>query len=140
MRQQRTLIDQFSSANASGRDSIGARIRLLRQRRGMTQSALGVAMGVSRSLVALWETNRSSEAHNLPLLASILGVPQEFFVNGMVRSGTSMTLSSDECALLAMYRNCAETQRLALLRRAGQLEKQTRREGTLKVNVSMVEA
>ena len=117
----------FSPGNPDAKDSIGARIRLLRQRRGMTQSKLGAAMGVSRSLVALWETNRSREAHNLPKLAKTLGVPQEFFVNGMVRNGAAMTLSSDECALLAMYRNCSETQRLALLRKAGDLEKQAQR-------------
>ena len=119
----------FSPGNPDAKDSIGARIRLLRQRRGMTQSELGAAMGVSRSLVASWETNRSREAHNLPKLAETLGVPQEFFVNGMVRSGATMTLSSDECALLAMYRNCSETQRLALLRKAGALEKQAQRVG-----------
>ncbi len=114
----------FSHGNPDAKDSIGARIRLLRQRRGMTQSELGAAMGVSRSLVALWETNRCKEAHNLPQLAETLGVPQEFFISGMVRGGATMLLSSDECALLAMYRNCSETHRLALLRRAGQLEKQ----------------
>ena len=118
------LADLFSLSNPDAKDSVGARIRLLRQRRGMTQRELGAAMGVSRSLVALWETNRSSEAHNLPQLASTLGVPQEFFINGMIRGGVTMTLSSDEHALLVMYRGCSEAHRLALLRKAGQLHKQ----------------
>ena len=130
----------FSLSNPDAKDTLGARIRLLRQRRGMTQNELGLAMGVSRSLVALWETNRSSEAHNLPQLAAALGVPQEFFINGMIRSGATMTLSSDECALLAMYRNCSETHRLALLRRAGQLEKQAQQKSVLGSVASAAEA
>ena len=137
---QTALTNLFSLSNPDGRDTIGARIRLLRQRRGMTQSELGLAMGVSRSLVALWETNRSSEAHNLRRLAATLGVPQEFFINGMVRSGATMTLSSDECVLLAMYRNCSEPHRLALLRRAGQLEKQAQRQNSAKVSISAAKA
>ena len=59
----------FSPADPDAKDSIGARIRLLRHRRGMTQTELAAAMGVSRSLVALWETNRSRDAHTLPKLA-----------------------------------------------------------------------
>ncbi len=121
------LIDLFSSDDPNAKDSMGARIRLLRQRRGMTQSDLGAALGVSRSLVARWETNRSSGAHNLPRLAEQLGVAQEFFITGMIRSGITMTLSSDEWALLTMYRSCPGTQRLALLRRAKRLEKQVQR-------------
>lgn len=118
------LIDLFSPVGPHVKDSIGARIRLLRQRRGMTQSDLGAALGVSRSLVARWETNRSSGAHNLPRLAEQLGVAQEFFITGMIRSGVTMTVSSDELALLTMYRGCPGTQRLALLRSAGRLKKQ----------------
>ena len=118
------LTDLFSLNNPNAKDSVGARIRLLRQRRGMTQSELGAALGVSRSLVARWETNRSSGGHNLPRLAEQLGVAQEFFITGMICSGMTMTVSSDELALLTMYRGCPGIQRLALLRRAGQLEKQ----------------
>ena len=123
MPSQNALTDLFSLGNPGAKDSIGARIRLLRQRRGMTQSQLGAAIGVSRSLVALWETNRSSQTHNLPQLANLLGVPQEFFVNGMIRSDVTVTLSSDEHALLVMYRGSSEARRLALLRKARQLEK-----------------
>lgn len=118
------LIDLFSSGNPKAKDSVGARIRLLRQRRGLTQSELGAALGVSRSLVARWETNRSGGAHNLPRLAEKLGVAQDFFINGMIRGDVAMMVSSEEHALLTMYRSCPGTQRLALLRRAGQLEKQ----------------
>ncbi len=123
MSPENALINLFTLSDPDAKDSVGARIRLLRQRRGMTQSELGAAMGVSRSLVALWETNRSSEAHNLPQLSNTLGVSQEFFINGMIRGGVTMTLSSDEHALLVIYRSCSETQRLVLLRKAGQLEK-----------------
>ena len=125
------LTDLFSFNNPSGKDSIGARIRLLRQRQGMTQGELGAALGVSRSLVARWETNRSGGAHNLPQLAKKLGVAQEFFINGMIRGGMTMIVSSDECALLTMYRGCPEAQRLTLLRKAGQLEKQAQQRGVL---------
>lgn len=50
-------------------DTIGGRIATTRRDRGMTQEKLAVALGVSRSAVAQWETDRAapSYAHLLRL-------------------------------------------------------------------------
>lgn len=124
------LTDIFSLTNPGSKDSVGARIRLLRQHRGMTQGEFADAIGgVSRSAVALWETNRGGEAQNLPRIADVLGVSVEFFVNGMARQDVNETLSIDEFALIKLYRECRASERLTLLRTAGRLNKLSARRG-----------
>jgi transcriptional regulator with XRE-family HTH domain len=120
------LTDVFSMMNPGSEDSVGARIRLLRQHRGMTQEEFAKALGgVSRSSVALWETNRGGEANQLPRIAEVLGVSVEFFVNGMSRQDVTETLSVDESVLVKLYRTCVASELLILLRSAGRLSKRT---------------
>lgn len=122
------LTDMFTLMNPGSGDSVGARIRLLRQHRGLTQEALARTLGaVSRSAVALWETNRGGEARHLPRIAEVLGVSVEFFANGMARQDVTQTLSVDEYALIQLYRECSLPERLTLLRAAGRLGKSPRR-------------
>ncbi len=129
MRKASRLTDMFSLMSPGSEDSVGARIRLLRQHRGLTQEAFAEALGgVSRSAVALWETNRGGEAHNLPRIAEVLGVSVEFFVNGMARQDVTATLSMDELALVRLYRECNAPEQLTLLRTAGRLNKQSARQ------------
>jgi len=114
--------------NTGPGDSIGARIRLLRQRRRMTQQDLATALGdVSRSSIALWETGRGGETKSLPRIAEVLGVPVEFFVNGMSRQDVAETVSVDERALLQLYRGCGALEQLMLMRAATQLNRRTKR-------------
>ena len=122
------LTDVFSLTNPGSEDSVGARIKLLRQHRGITQEELADAIGgVSRSAVALWETNRGGEANNLPRIAEVLGVSVEFFINGMATHDVTERLSMDESALIGLYRGCTVSERLTLLRTAGRLKKQADR-------------
>jgi transcriptional regulator with XRE-family HTH domain len=122
------LTDMFSLMSPGSEDSVGARIKLLRQHRGITQEALAEAIGgVSRSAVALWETNRGGEANNLPRIAEVLGVPVEFFINGMASHDVTETLTVDESALVKLYRECGPSERLTLLRTAGRLVRQSER-------------
>ena len=121
MRKPSSLTDTFSVADPAAADSVGARIRLLRQRRGMTQEQLARVLSVSRSAIALWETDRGGEAAHLSRIAAALGVAEDFFITGMARQSVHATLTVDENALLTLYRGCGVSERLALLRSAGRL-------------------
>lgn len=128
MPKTRRLANVFNVSNPVSQDSVGARIRLMRQHRGMTQEELAEAVGVSRSAVALWETDRGGEADHLPRLSEILAVPVEFFVTGMARHNVVETLSIDESALIALYRVCSIPDQLRLLRLASQLTERARKQ------------
>jgi transcriptional regulator with XRE-family HTH domain len=115
------LTDMFSLINPGSHDSVGARIRLLRNKRGLTQQELADEIGVSRSAVALWETDRGGEAQHLPRIAEALGVSIDFFINGMASHNVNASLSADEHALVLLYRGCDAPDQLSLLRTAGRL-------------------
>jgi transcriptional regulator with XRE-family HTH domain len=56
-------------------ETVGARIRALRERAGLTQAVLAAMVGVSVGQVSRWETNRTEPAlSNLAALAPALGV------------------------------------------------------------------
>ncbi len=62
---------------------MGARIRAARAERGWTQDALAEAVGVSRSAVAQWETDRAGQVRDtLPRIAAALGVSVEYLLTG----------------------------------------------------------
>jgi transcriptional regulator with XRE-family HTH domain len=114
----------YSLSEHSGGDSVGARIKLMREHRGLTQKALALELGdVSRVTVAFWETNRGGESKHLPRLAKVLGVPVEFFVDGLVEYDVKDNLSLDEKALVDLYRGCEVSQRLTILRTASRLRR-----------------
>ncbi len=53
---------------------MGAKIRQLRERRGMTQKQLADALGLSQVAICLWETGENVPTiQNLHRLADILG-------------------------------------------------------------------
>ena len=116
--------DFYSLADPGDHDSVGARIKLMREHRGLTQKAFALKLGnVGRGAVALWETNRGGESKHLPRVAEVLGVPMEFFINGFAESDTNIAISIDEHALVDMYRGCEISGRLTLLRTASRLRR-----------------
>lgn len=102
-------------------ESVGARIRTHRQARGWTQDDLATAVGVSRSAVAQWETDRAGQVRgNLARIAEVLGVSLEALLHGR-RDAVAPAGTGDELALLRLYRACAPEDRAMLLRLARKL-------------------
>jgi len=99
---------------------VGQRIRAARLATGMTQEALAAAVGVSRSAVAQWETDRSGQVGaNLARVAAALGVSTGHLLSGEAApEGSTAAESGPELALLRLYRGLSEADRAYLLRLA----------------------
>ena len=100
---------------------VGQRIRRARQARGLTQNGLAAAVGVSRSAVAQWETDRAGQVRgNLTRIAAVLGVSVEYLLHGR-EAEVGGPENATEMALLRLYRACTEDDRAFLLRTATRL-------------------
>jgi transcriptional regulator with XRE-family HTH domain len=101
----------------------GARLRESRKAAGLTQEELARAVGVSRSAVAQWETDRSGQVGgNLARIAAVLGVAVAYLLTGAgPREGGGDAENATETALLRLYRSCSEEDRALLLRTAARL-------------------
>lgn len=103
----------------------GARIRAARLERGWTQDDLAAAVGVSRSAVAQWETDRAGQIRaNLTRVAEALEISVEHLLYGEDKRDPS-PVRADELALLRLYRECAPDDRQILLRTARRLARPT---------------
>ena len=103
---------------------IGARIRTAREEQGWTQDQLAEAVGVSRSAVAQWETGRAGQVTtNLTRVAAALGVGVEHLMYGRGKLAPREPNTSDELAILRLYRECTPEDRQLLLRTARRLAK-----------------
>jgi transcriptional regulator with XRE-family HTH domain len=103
-------------------DGIGARIRAARREKGWTQEALAEAVGVSRSAVAQWETDRAGQVTgNLTRIAAALGANVEWLMHGTDRRAPVEAVTGDELAMLRLYRECGPEDRQILLRMARRL-------------------
>ena len=101
--------------------SIGERIAARRRERGMSQSELAVATGVSRSAVAQWETDRTGQVSgNLSRIARALDLSVEVLLHGEGAGGPGGLLG-DELALLRLYRTLDPAKQAELLRTARRL-------------------
>jgi transcriptional regulator with XRE-family HTH domain len=109
-----------SSQAESSQAGIGQRIKAARVAAGMTQEMLAAAVGVSRSAVAQWETERAGQVGaNLARVAAALGVSTGHLLSGEAgRDGGSLAESGPEMALLRLYRSLSESDRAYLLRLA----------------------
>jgi transcriptional regulator with XRE-family HTH domain len=106
------------------RASIGTHIRLLRQQLGLTQGALAEAIGVARSTVAFWETDRGDpEPDTLIRIAAALDVSMASFLDGMATQDSTEMVTIDEAFLLRLYRGCSVKDRMVLLRMAARIDK-----------------
>jgi transcriptional regulator with XRE-family HTH domain len=105
-------------------ETVGARIRTLRQARGLTQDQLASACDVSRSAVAQWETDRAGQLRgNITRIAEALAIPVEYLLQGEPHRPEQ---TGDELALLRLYRECGAEDRAFLLRTAQRLAKLAR--------------
>ena len=114
------MIDRACQALTEG---AGARIREARKAAGMIQDELAKAVGVSRSAVAQWETDRAGQVGgNLARIAQILGVAVEYLLTGtQPEGGGPGAANGTELALLRLYRACSEADRAWLLQTARRL-------------------
>ena len=104
--------------------SVGGRIRAARLGRGWTQDGLAEAVGVSRSAVAQWETDRAGQVRDtIPRIAAALGVSVEYLLTGEDKHAPREATTGDELALLRLYRECDPEDRAFLLRTARKLAK-----------------
>lgn len=108
--------------------TVGERIRASRKAVGMTQEALASAVGVTRSAVAQWETERAGQVGaNLTRVAAALGVSVAALLSGE-DNPLGAAENSTELALLRLYRECGEEDRAFLLRTARRMALQKARE------------
>lgn len=97
----------------------GERVKSLRQSRHLTQDQLAKAAGVSRSLVAQWETGRSGFAAKLAQIARVLEVPVRMLQPGGTSDDEAIEQSypgSDtEAFLLQSFRRMDPNDQLCVL-------------------------
>lgn len=110
-------------------ETVGARIRAARLERNMTQADLAEAVGVSRSAVAQWETERSGQIRgNLTKIATVLLVAVEYLLTGKAGGAPIAPENATELAVLRLYRSCTDDDRAFLLRTATRLARAADRE------------
>jgi len=105
---------------------IGERIRHSRLACGMTQAELAVAVGVSRSAVAQWETDRAGQVQaNLVRVAGALGVSVGLLLIGPIGPALpeASTANAAELALLRLYRACSAADRQLVMQTAVRLSR-----------------
>ncbi len=100
----------------------GERLRAARGECGLTQEGLAARLGVSRSAVAQWETDRAGQIRgNLLRVAEVLDVSLEYLLHGEDKRAPSVAASGDELALLRLYRELTPEDRAMLLTTARRL-------------------
>ncbi len=100
-------------------DGVALRIREARRALGFTQDELARRVGVSRSAIAQWETDRTGQVRaNLARVAAVLGVSVGYLMTGERAVGLVNVETADERALLSLYREIREPGRSELLRNA----------------------
>jgi transcriptional regulator with XRE-family HTH domain len=105
--------------NALSTEGVAARIRDARRALGLTQDELARRVGVSRSAIAQWETDRTGQVRaNLARVAAVLGVSIGYLITGESEAGLINVETADERALLSLYRQIREPGRSELLRSA----------------------
>lgn len=94
------------SLNIKGNGALGARIRMFREKRGLTQKALGAMLNKGESTVRMWELGRSEpDVDTLKLLASEFNISMDTLTGAAEDHGIDFsTLSEDERSVLYYYR------------------------------------
>lgn len=120
------LMAKFPAKSPASESTVGARIRAARAARGLTQEGLAAAVGVSRSAVAQWETERAGQIRgNLGRIAAVLETPVEYLLFGADKRAPAQATSADELALLRLYRELPPEDRAMLLQTARRLARES---------------
>jgi transcriptional regulator with XRE-family HTH domain len=79
-------------------ETMGDRIRVLRQARGLTQEGLGEAVGVSKSAVSQWEDGSVANIKLKTFLAliEVLRTSHEYLVHGPERAAALQSRSQSK--------------------------------------------
>ncbi len=105
--------------------SVGQRIRALRLKDNLTQDQFAAQLGVSRSAIAQWETDRARQRdENLRRIAEVLDTSMAYLVSGKIRPPNG---DEGELILAQLYRACAPKDRKILLTTAQRLVKRIER-------------
>lgn len=111
---------KLSHPVAEGRavlEGVAGRIRESRRGLGLTQEELARRIGVSRSAIAQWETDRTGQVRaNLARVAAVLGVSIGYLLNGESDGIALGAETAGERALLNLYRQIQDDGRAELLR------------------------
>ena len=87
---------------------VGARIRAARREKGWTQQKLAEAVGISRSAIAQWETDRTGQiTEHLTRVAAALGTTFDWLAHGTEVHTLVEARDPDEVAILRLYRKCS---------------------------------
>ena len=98
-------------------ETVGARIRAMRMANNMTQDDFAAKLGVSRSAIAQWETDRAGQVReNMDRIAKVLKTSVAYLI-----SGETGSLQGDEQALMRLYRACSKEDRKLLTETAKRL-------------------
>lgn len=88
---------RLSSDYALGMETMGDRIRMLRESKGYSQAGLGAEVGVSKSAVSQWELGQTAniKLQTFLRLLEVLGAKYEYLVFGASRApgGRGATVS-----------------------------------------------
>jgi transcriptional regulator with XRE-family HTH domain len=108
--------------------SAGERIRAARVAAGLTQESLAREVGVTRSAVAQWETDRAGQiGGNLARIAEILAVSVGHLLTAVSSEGGAAAEHGTELALLRLYRTLGPEDRALIMRTAARLARQQRK-------------
>jgi transcriptional regulator with XRE-family HTH domain len=101
----------------SALEGVAVRIRESRRSLGLTQEELAQRIGVSRSAIAQWETDRTGQVRaNLARVAAVLGVSIGYLLTGETTGVELGAETAGERALLNLYRQIQDAGRAELLR------------------------
>lgn len=102
--------------------TVGIRIQSLRASKGMTQDEFAGMLGITRSAIAQWETDRAvPAAQKMQKIEKILGSTANYILTGEVGD-----LTKQETGLIESFRACGLTDRFVIFELADRLSKSPR--------------